>query len=156
MNFQIEALAAAEFARFKALSDDDLATRNIVRRIADVHPGYPCRVSLEDAAIGERVLLLPYTHLDVDSPYRASHAIFVRENAVTATPAVGEIPAALRPRLLSLRAFDAHGYMLDATVVHGREVEPELLALLGGDNVEFVDIHNAKPGCFAARARQAA
>ncbi|MEO1035518.1 MAG: DUF1203 domain-containing protein [Pseudomonadota bacterium] len=156
MSFQIEALPAESFAALFALSDDALQERHIARRTVDCAPGYPCRVSLVDASVGETVLLLNHTHLDVASPYRASHAIFVREQAETATPLPGEIPPALRLRLLSLRAFDENGYLLAADVVHGREVDTPLAAMIDDPRVAFVDIHNAKPGCFAARARRVA
>jgi len=38
----------------------------------DTEPGYPCRVSLSDAKVGERVLAVSFSHYNVNSPYRAS------------------------------------------------------------------------------------
>jgi hypothetical protein len=117
----------------------------------DLKPGYPCRVTLEDADIGESVLLLNYQHLPVDTPYRSAHAIFVREGAVTCSPIVNRIPEQLRIRLLSIRAFDADGMMVDADVAHGQEAEPLIRRLLDDRRVDYLHIHNAKPGCYAAR-----
>jgi hypothetical protein len=36
--------------------------------------GFPCRVSLVDAEIGESVLLVNYEHLPAASPYRMRYA----------------------------------------------------------------------------------
>src|SRR5690348_11586725 len=103
MGFRVSGLGREEFAPLFELSEAQLAAQGIVRRVADRRPGFPCRVSLQDAEPGETLLLLNYEHLPVTSPYRARHAIYVRENAQTATPAVNEIPEVLRTRLLSLR-----------------------------------------------------
>ena len=155
MDFQISALPLAPFAALFSLSDAELAKRNVVRQVVEQCPGTPCRVSLQDAEPGERVLLLNYEHLPVTSPYRAAHAIFVRENAVEAKPQVNEIPEVLGRRLLSLRAFDAKGMMLAADVVQGREMQPVIDAMFADPNVEYIHAHNAKPGCFAARIDRA-
>ena len=108
-------------------------------------------MSLRDAEPGETLLLLNFEHLAVASPYRSRHAIYVREYAEDARVAVDEIPEVLRLRLLSLRAFDRRGMLLDADVVNGREVEPLIERMLGQTGVEYIHVHNAKPGCFAAR-----
>ena len=54
-------------------------------------------------------------------------------------------------RLLSIRAFDADSMMIDADVVHGNESEGVIQRLLEKQSVEYLHIHNAKPGCYAAR-----
>ncbi len=155
MDFRVSGLDGAEFEPLFGLSDAQLRERDIVRRVADKRPGFPCRVSLQDAQPGETLLLLNYEHLAVASPYRSRHAIYVRENAQTTTPAVNEIPEVLRTRLLSLRAFDHDGMMVDADVVQGRDVESVIERMLGQPSVEFIHAHNAKPGCFAARIDRA-
>jgi hypothetical protein len=151
MNFQVSGLNYAEFAPLFAMTDAQLAERHIVRRIVDERPGFPCRVSLEDALPGETVLLLNYEHLALASPYRSQHAIYVRENAKRANPARNEIPQVMEIRLLSLRAFDRAGMMLEADVVEGRNAAPVIHRMLANSGVEFVHAHNAKAGCFAAR-----
>ena len=151
MSFQVSGLPVAQFAPLFGLSDAELAQRDIVRQTADMSPGFPCRVSLRDAEPGETLLLLNFEHLAVASPYRSRHAIYVREYAENARVAVDEIPAVLRLRLLSLRAFDERGMLLDADVVNGHEVEPLIERMLGQTGVEYIHVHNAKPGCFAAR-----
>ena len=151
MSFQVSGLPVAQFAPLFGLSDAELAQRDIVRQTAHTSPGFPCRVSLRDAEPGETLLLLNFEHLAVASPYRSRHAIYVREYAENARVAVDEIPQVLRLRLLSLRAFDKRGMLLDADVVNGREVEPLIERMLGQTGVEYIHVHNAKPGCFAAR-----
>jgi len=126
-----------------------------VRQVVDHKPGFPCRVSLTDAEIGETVLLLNYEHLPVHSPYRASHAIYVRQGVGTAQLRVDEVPTVLRLRLLSVRAFDERGMMLDADVVQGHALEPVLMAMFAREEVAYVHVHNAKPGCYAARVDRA-
>ncbi len=121
------------------------------RMIADEKPGFPCRVSLADAEVGETVLLLPFVHHDVASPYRASGPIFVRRGAATAMPAVGEIPLMFRHRLLSVRAYDAGGMMVGAEVVKGSELEPSIGHLFARERVNYLHIHNASPGCYNCR-----
>ena len=119
MNFQIHALPRAAFDMFFALSDDELHACDGRRVVADASGGFPCRVSLQDAVEGERLLLLPYEHHRVNTPYRASGPIYVREDAVQAVPASDEIPELLRRRMLSLRGYDAKGMMRSAEVVPG-------------------------------------
>jgi Protein of unknown function (DUF1203) len=155
MSFQISGLPVAPFAPLFGLSDAELATRHIVRHTADKSPGFPCRVSLRDAEPGETLLLLNYEHLPVSSPYRSSHAIYVREYAEEAHVAVNEVPDVLRRRLLSLRAFDKQGMLLDADVADGRDIQPLIERMLESREVEYVHAHNAKPGCFAARVDRA-
>jgi hypothetical protein len=151
MEFQISALSADEFSHLFGLDDESLA-KNGARRIkADSKAGYPCRVTLEDADIGESVLLLNYEHLAVDTPYRSTHAIFVREGAKTRPPIANRIPEQLKIRLLSIRAFDTDGMMVDADVVPGEESEAVIRRLLDNQRVDYLHIHNAKPGCYAAR-----
>jgi Protein of unknown function (DUF1203) len=56
----------------------------------------------------------------------------------------------LRGRLLSLRAYDAKGMMVDADVVGGAEVEDLIKRLLDNAEVSYIHAHNAKRGCYAA------
>lgn len=155
MNFRIHALPVEPFAADFPLADEALRERGIRRVIADDRPAYLCRVSLQDAVGGERLLLLPYLHHDVDSPYRASGPIYVREAAVQAQPLVDEVPALLRSRLLSLRAYDAHGMMVWADVLPGSELESGIAQLFELERVEYLHLHYAKPGCYACRVDRA-
>ena len=83
-----------------------LSRSGVQRVLANSCPGYPCRVSLQDAKVGESVLLMNYEHQPAATPFRSSHAIYVREWASRAKPLENEIPGFLRKRVLSVRAFD--------------------------------------------------
>jgi len=61
------------------------------------------------------------------------------------------VPEPLAIRLLSVRAFDAAGMMTDADVVEGRELEPLIARFFADPAVDYLHVHNAKRGCFAAR-----
>ena len=152
MSFQIHALAPEPFAPLFDLPQRELAKHLAVRRIAAAKPGFVCRVSLQDAEVGEPLLLIHYTHQGAATPYRASHAIFVRRNVARASLAVGEVPEALRNRVLSLRAFDCDGMMVAADLCDGLRLETSLAAQLAEPGAAYVHIHFAKFGCYAARA----
>jgi hypothetical protein len=152
MNFQISALGHEQFAPLFRLSNDELAGRFAVRRTATTKPGFPCRVSLADAEVGDQLILVNYAHQDTASPYRASHAIFVREGVEQARPAVDEVPELFRFRMLSLRAFDGNGMIVTADLCDGKKIETLLGRQLALRTVEYVHIHYAKFGCYAARA----
>lgn len=155
MSFQIRALPARPFAPLFALTDDELRALGAVRQTVDRTPGFPCRVSLADAEPGETVVLVHYEHQPADTPYRAAHAIYVREGAREARPAPGEVPDVLRRRLLSVRGFDAAGMMVGADVVDGRALEPAVARLFADERVAYLHLHHAKPGCYAARVERA-
>ena len=153
MKLRFQGLSLAPFQAAFALSDDELARRDMRRMIADAKPGFPCRVSLEDAEPGERVLLANYEHQQAHSPYRATGPIFVRESATAAYDGI-EVPPVLRGRLLSLRAYDADGLIVDADVVPGDDVEAALARLFARDDSAYVHVHNAKRGCYACRVER--
>ncbi|SFD42154.1 DUF1203 domain-containing protein [Pseudoalteromonas denitrificans] len=117
--------------------------------------GYPCRVSLIDAKIGERVLALSFCHHDVSSPYKASGPIFIREKAITAQLNVNEIPSVLLNRLLSLRAYNVDHMMIGAEVVQGNEVSLAITEQFMNEDVAYIHIHNARPGCFSCAVYRA-
>jgi len=151
MGFKISPLQKSEFQHLMNANDETLAQQGVVRLRADVKPGFPCRISLQDAEPGESVLLLNYEHLSVATPYRSRHAIIIRENAEQADPYIDQIPEQLRVRILSVRGFDKDGMMLNADVVDGAELEHTIVEMFGDPDIEYLHIHNAKPGCFAAR-----
>lgn len=151
MTYTIQGLDPARFAHLVGLSNAELTAHGAVRMTADASPGYPCRVSLDDAAPGETLLLLNHVSHDGDNPYRASHAIFVGESATEAAIYKDEIPPALDRRILSLRAFDRHGMMTDAALVQPGGADATIRRLLADPQVDHIDAHNAVRGCFAAR-----
>lgn len=151
MTFQVSALPRSHFAPLWALSDAELARKNVLRCVVTAKPGFPCRISLEDAEVGEEVLLLNFEHQPANTPFRASHAVYVRPQAEEATLAVGEVPAVLRCRLLSLRAFDRDGMMVDAEVTAGAAIEILINQLFADPRAAYIHAHAAKAGCYLAR-----
>lgn len=155
MSFRIVGLPAEPFAALFQLDDAALAARGARRVIATGYPGYPCRVSIEDAAPGETCLLLPFEHMAVDSPYRASGPIYVRCGAVSRTLAVDEVPDYVRRRLISLRGYDAENMMIDADVVAGDDVAVRIAQSFANPAVSYLHLHNARPGCYSCRVERA-
>jgi hypothetical protein len=154
-SFQLIALPYGQFASFFVKGDTELQAMGARRMIVDAKPGYPCRVSLADAEVGETVLLLPFTHHDVSSPYRASGPIFVRRGAKTANPEVNEIPVMFRHRILSIRGYDPAAMMIAAEVVNGNELEEAIQRLLANERITYLHIHNAGPGCYNCMVKRA-
>jgi hypothetical protein len=79
----------------------------------------------------------------------------VREHATECVPDINEIPAGLATRLLSVRAFDTAGMMVDADVCAGADVAALISRYLEDARASFVHLHNARPGCYAAQAVRA-
>ena len=150
MTYRITGLDPAPFAPLFHLDDVELEQRSIVRMQVD-NPNFPCRVSLRDCDIGDEVLLLNHVSHSGPGPYRASHAIFVSRSAQVPGDYVDSVPPALDRRILSLRAFDARGMMVDAALAQPGEADPAIRKLLANQHVMHVDAHNATRGCFAAR-----
>jgi hypothetical protein len=155
MAFRITGLSPEPFQHLFGLSDEDLAKRGVRRVRVDAAPGYPDRIEMRDAEPGETVLLLNHVCQPADTPYRASHAIFVREGAAEAYDAVDEIPPVMRNRLLSLRAYDAEGMMRGADVVEGAAIVPLIERLFADPTVSYIHVHNARPGCYSGRIERA-
>ena len=151
MSFRISGLDSTAFSHLFGLSDEELARHGAVRYIADAKPGFPDRIELRDAEIGEPVLLVNHVHQPAATPYRASHAIFVIEGARRAFDRVDEVPLAFRTRMLSLRAFDQHHRMIDADLCAGERMEEAIEQLMADARVAYLQAHYAKRGCYAAR-----
>lgn len=155
MSFRITGLPAERFAHLFALSDAELAAEGAVRRVADArNPGYPCRISLTDSRAGDELVLVNYEHHAVNSPYRMRFAIYVRKGEETYDRA-GEVPEQLRLRTLAARAFDAKGMMVAFELVQGRELEAAIERLFADPHADYLHIHFAAPGCYAARVERA-
>jgi hypothetical protein len=155
VSFQLSGISYEPFAPLFALSDRELRKINARRVVADSTPGYPCRVSLTDAAIGEELLLLPYEHQPAQSPYRSSGPIFVRRDAVQKTMDPGMIPDYVRARLMSVRAYDAGHQMTDAAVCAGSEAAAAIQRMFASAGVEYIHLHNANRGCFSCTVHRA-
>lgn len=155
MSFRIRGLDPAPFRHLYGMPEDELGRQRVERHVVAAMPGYPDRVELRDLEPGETALLLNYTHQPADTPYRASHAIFVREGAERAADMVDAIPEVLRIRPISLRAFDAGGAMVEADLVDGAAIAPLIERFLADARVAYLHAHYAKRGCYAARIDRA-
>ncbi|MEO0498022.1 MAG: DUF1203 domain-containing protein [Pseudomonadota bacterium] len=155
MTFQITPLDAELFAHIPSMSDQQLAAANIDRQVVSAFPGTPCRVTLDDATVGETVYLLNWTHLPEGSPYQASHAIFFRPDRKAFTPKPGEIPPVLTRRPISIRGYNSAHRMIDAQLAEGDAIADAIAQMFEIDAVEYIHLHNAKPGCFAAKVVRA-
>lgn len=155
MTYQITGLDPSPFAHLVGLSDEQLAAHGAVRMTANKRPSFPCRVTLDDAEIGETLLLVNHCSHEGNNPYRATHAIFVSEGATMPASYADEIPPALDRRILSLRAFAADGMMTDAAMAQPGEADEVIRRLLADPQVDHIDAHNAIRGCFAARVERA-
>jgi hypothetical protein len=113
-------------------------------------PGSPCRITLDDAKIGQTVLLLSYCHHDAATPYAQSGPIFVTDSVTSAARYVDEMPPALARRTLSLRAYNVDGAMVDAIIIKGHLAPPEIKRMFDRGDVVRIDAHNGARGCFAA------
>ena len=151
MSFRITGLAPTPFLPLFALDDAALAARGIERLRVDTFPGFPDRIELRDVEPGETVLLLNFEHQPAATPFRSTHAIFVREGATTAFDAIDVVPDALRRRTLSLRAFDRAHRMIDADLVEGSDAEMLIARLLQDPRADYLHAHYARRGCYAAR-----
>ena len=154
MNYQLRGLEPAPFEKLFDLDDEALAALGLRRMRSDQPVGFPCRISLEDTPVGEEVILLPYSHQDTRSPYRASGPIFVRRGR-TAARIVNELPSYLTLRPLSVRAYDAADEMVDADVVDGAAAEPLIQRYLARADVAYLHVHFARRGCYACRVERA-
>ena len=154
MAYRITGLDPRPYQPLFGLSDDELAQRGAVRMTVTQKPSFPCRVTLEDRDIGEKVLLV--NHVSHESgPYRASHAIFVTEGADEPAEYVDEIPPVFATRILSLRGFDDQGMMADAILTQPGEAEAGIHRLFDNPSITTIHAHNATRGCFAAKIERA-
>ena len=156
MNFQIHSLAPAPFDAFFKMSDAQLLAHNIVKSIVQEANSTPCRVSLKDAEVGSTVLLLNHQHLKGETPFQASHAIFVTQDVRQSYPKVNQVPHVIHSRIVSIRAFNKQQMMMQADIAQGLEVSEKIQLMLNDKNIEFLHLHYAKHGCYIAQVTRVA
>lgn len=153
--FRIVPVPEPVAARVRARREDDHGNAPIEPTIADSHPGFPCRICLRDAAVGEPMLLFSYSPFERPRPYRSVGPIFVHADACAPYRDDGGVPEVLRGRLLALRTYDDADRMLDAEVTDGAAIEPLIARLFADERVRYLHAHVARPGCFACRIERA-
>lgn len=151
MTYRIEGLDRDAYAGLLRLTDDELADRCARRVTADSKPGFPCRVTLEDAEPGEGLILFNHVSHDVPTPFRSAYAIYVRECAEAPASFVDTIPPVFAGRALGLRGFDSEGMLRGALLALPGEADARIRALLERPEIASIHAHNAAAGCFAAK-----
>ncbi len=153
MNFTVSGLSAEPFVPLYGLSDGELAERR-ARRVVVTGSGFPERIELRDAEPGDTLLLVNFEHQPANTPFRSSHAVYVREGA-TESRSFDGLPEVLRRRLLSLRGFSLEGMLVEADVVDGNDARPVIERLFADRAVAYIHAHSARPGCYLARIDRA-
>jgi hypothetical protein len=151
MGFVVTGLSPEPYLHLYGMSDADLAANGVTRYLADEAPGFPDRIEMRDADIGQSLLLLNHVSMGQGTPYQASHAIFVREGAEDAYRRENEIPDVMFRRLLSLRAFDDDGMMVDADIAEGEDIALLARRLLEIPKVSSIHAHNVVRGCYSGK-----
>ena len=136
------------------MNENELSAKGARRMTVDAKPGFPCRIGLADAEIGETVILLPFVHHDVDSAYRASGPIFVREDAEEAQLEPGEIPDLVLNRTMSVRAYDNNSMMIDGSVITGPEIRAHIEKMFTNPKIAYLHLHNAGAGCYSCKVER--
>ena len=150
MTYVVKGIDPAPYRHLFGLSDEELARKGVVR-MSVTDPTFPCRVSLTDRHLGEKVLLLNHVSHDVANPYRSSHAIFVAEAEQEPARYVDEVPPVFALRVLSLRGFDKDGMMMDAILTEPGKADAGIRKLFENPAIETIHAHNASRGCFSAK-----
>jgi len=133
------------------MNEEALAARGIVRKTADAKPGYPCRITLEDAEPGDSVLLMNYESHKVETPYRSAYAIYVTQGAAETGVFKDEIPPVMKGRPIALRIFSEDGMLIGADLVVSGDLEGAIERAFGNEKAGYIHAHNAAHGCFSAR-----
>ena len=150
MAYRIRGLERERFEHLFGLPDEALAAEGALRVIADSPAGYPCRVTLEEAAPGEELVLLNYVSHDVPGPFRTAYGIYVRTAAEAPASYRDEAPALLDTRALGLRGFDSDGLLRGALLAMPGEADERIRALFARPEIASIHAHNAAHGCFLA------
>jgi hypothetical protein len=151
MTYRIEGVRPEDCSGYFGLADDELARCGARRVIADSKPGFPCRITLEDAEPGESLILFNHVSHDVATPFRSAYAVYVREKAEVPACFIDEPPPVFAGRALGLRGFDSEGMLRGALLALPGEADAGIRALFERPEIATIHAHNAAAGCFAAK-----
>ncbi|WP_419963144.1 DUF1203 domain-containing protein [Pantoea vagans] len=154
MNFKISGLDAGPFTHLFGQSDSYLKKHNAIRQKVECYPGYPDRISLCDIPAGETALLINHIYQPADTPYFGTHAIYIWEGCTRQGIYLNELPEVVQGRVLSLRAYDEKHFIIEAEIVEGKLAEDLVRRLFGDLQVSYIQIHNAKRGCYPCCAER--
>jgi hypothetical protein len=154
MTYRITGLSPEPFADLIGQDEATLARHGAVRVTAATKPGYPCRVTLDDAEPGETLILLNHVSHDVATPYRSAYAIYVREIAKETAMFKDALPPVFEHRPMAFRAFDAGGMLRNAALALPGEADAKIRALFDQPDIAYLHAHNAAHGCFSAKVER--
>lgn len=118
--------------------------------------GFPCRVTLDWAQPGEKVLLFKHNPFNAASPYAEQGPVFARPAGAPKVLEIDELPAyvAVIPQVV-VRGYDAATSITHAEVVAGRDCAAAIRRAFANDGVAYVHIRAAAYGCFQFRVDRA-
>ena len=151
---RVEAMPTKVAEEIRRNRADDHGNRDLEPVHVDEHPGYICRHCLEDPAVGESVYRFSYSPFGSAAPYRTVGPVFVHTTACRRYSSTDQLPKSLRHRLLSFRAYRFDDFMVTADVAPGTDADGVLERFFQDPLVAYVDIHNARPGCFDCRVHR--
>ncbi|TDC15997.1 DUF1203 domain-containing protein [Streptomyces sp. 8K308] len=145
--FRVHALPFEVLEGVRATGLDAFGAR--AERLA-AEGGEPVRCCLSDARPGEELLLFGYEPpLPAASPYREIGAVLTHAEPCPGPADPTAYPADWRGRPQVLRAYDARGWIHDATTVHdGQDPESTIARLLAEPDVVRVHSRNIAWGCY--------
>ena len=149
--FEIVPLPASVAERVRRSRRDDHGNTQLETTIASTNPGYPCRVCLRDAEIGESLLLFSYSAFKRPHPSWSVGPVFIHANDCAPSSDRREVPLQLRIRLLALRSYDDADQMVGCDLVEGAQLEELVERLFEDPLAQYIHVHNARAGCFACR-----
>ncbi|KAA2285268.1 DUF1203 domain-containing protein [Arenimonas fontis] len=150
MKIRIRGLSPEPFRALLDAPRDRPPAPRAVWRTVNAMPGFPCRISLADAEPGETVLLTNYLHQPADTPFQASHAIYLRPGAAR-WDSLDELPPVFLNRpTLALRAFDRKGWLRGAVLTANTDLLDTARELLSEPKVAYLHAHYPALGCYAA------
>jgi len=154
MKYRISGLRAEQFTHLFGQSDTYLKRYGAIRQTVVSYPGYPDRISLRDIPAGETALLINHIYQPAETPYFGTHAIYIWEGCTQQGIYLNELPEVMKTRVLSLRAYDENHFLRRADICEGQFSE-NLIGLFFADPlISYIQIHNAKQGCYACCAER--
>ncbi len=144
------------YALPEGVADEARRSPGAVPAVAGDGP-YPVRCCLRDVDDAADVILASVMPFRGESPYAARSPVYVHaERCDGRTDERHTVPAMLRGRLLSVRAYDGSHMLTGTEVLPGSDLEAAIERLLGTDPGAYLHVHFAGPGCFACRIDRAA
>jgi hypothetical protein len=117
----------------------------------DESPGYPCRVCLREAAVGDEVFLIAHRASPVEHPHSVVGPVYVHAHACVPWAAAGSLPPIVSTRSMALRAYDAAGDLVACDLAEGPQLDAAIARLFEDSRAAAVHLHFARAGCFACR-----